>query len=735
MTEDRPSGWPPPLTRGKPAKPRGLGWYRHEVVAITLLLLLGATASPQTDRLAKLLGELRHSDEARHGCFEKEAILGSGDANTVGLSYQRSRGLAKVASARILLASLIEYALWPSEGAFDTLRRALDEAGPTESATEDVCRCLYFGGGEERARLMASLSPPAVGLFWAARVLHEDGRTEEALAAYRRSLEVDAANPRTRLLYAIALIDRQRADEAVRVLAEVPRTWAPGPADYWRARALVDAGNPSEARRLLEPLKAGWKDAPTTPEAWTSSAPVQPPSPPVCLLGRARADEGDEDGARVLLEQNKGCQSELGRLELRQDRPFEALLDLEQSPSADPPLLEALSQLGACEWAHADLARWREWCTSEHPTNSCSLLRRMEPGILAACPASPPQESVPSDVAVGSRLEAPRLLPFEERPVPPEHQWVGKRPEQGRSAKGFASLAEFTIIALSPIAQRIFAVSVSQDVDPRGEISAGGYWLHLSADRGRTWRGPYYLGFADQFPYVILPASRVPAFDGARVNLEVERREIDEATITFPPVGLRAKNVQKDLYLSIDVAAVERDSDQDGLTDLLEEKLALDPSTPDTDADGIPDGSDPLPLQPRSGAESSESGQLLEAVLPYLFGGPTPIQQTAANDEGGSAMYSQPRPFASARTLFISGLGVVLPHSAGVRAIVLPPAILEAYTRKFGATYAMALPHVAFDRDRQRALIRYDFGWRGGSLLAERKNGRWTITPRGSWIS
>ena len=98
-------------------------------------------------------------------------------------------------------------------------------------------------------------------------------------------------------------------------------------------------------------------------------------------------------------------------------------------------------------------------------------------------------------------------------------------------------------------------------------------------------------------------------------------------------------------------------------------------------------------------------------------------------------MYAQPRPFASARTLFISGDGAVLPHSAGVRAVMFPPAVLEQYWQKFGATYPMALPDIAFDQGRQRALIRYDFGWRGGSLLAERKDGRWTITPRGSWIS
>ena len=83
-----------------------------------------------------------------------------------------------------------------------------------------------------------------------------------------------------------------------------------------------------------------------------------------------------------------------------------------------------------------------------------------------------------------------------------------------------------------------------------------------------------------------------------------------------------------------------------------------------------------------------------------------------------------------ARQLAAKGHGadVALPHDAGVRAVVLPPAILEEYKRKFGATFPMALPDIAFDQDRQRALIRYNFGWRGGSLLAERKNGRWTIT-------
>jgi hypothetical protein len=293
------------------------------------------------------------------------------------------------------------------------------------------------------------------------------------------------------------------------------------------------------------------------------------------------------------------------------------------------------------------------------------------------------------------------MVSFEERRVPAEWRWVGKRPQGAPAASGYSALAHFAIVARSPAAQRMFALSVSQDLDPRGEVSAGGYWLHLSADRGKTWAPPYYLGFADQHPYVILPVTRAPPFVGDRVNIEVERREVDESTMTFPPVSLRAKNVVKNLYLSIDVAAVKRDSDGDGLTDLVEEKLGLDPHSPDTDRDGIADGSDPLPLQPRSEAELSEHGELLAEVLPYLFGGPPPVQQTAAGAHEGSAMYFQPQPFTSAKALFVSGADAMLPHGAGVRALVLSPPALEAYRRKFGATYPMVLPDIAFDLDRR----------------------------------
>src|SRR4030095_8395640 len=42
-------------------------------------------------------------------------------------------------------------------------------------------------------------------------------------------------------------------------------------------------------------------------------------------------------------------------------------------------------------------------------------------------------------------------------------------------------------------------------------------------------------------------------------------------------------------------ADLARDTDGDGLTDLLEERIVTDPNAADTDGDGILDGRDPLP--------------------------------------------------------------------------------------------------------------------------------------------
>ena len=53
-------------------------------------------------------------------------------------------------------------------------------------------------------------------------------------------------------------------------------------------------------------------------------------------------------------------------------------------------------------------------------------------------------------------------------------------------------------------------------------------------------------------PYVIVPNAKLPLLDGDTLQLAVDVREIDDASITFPPIGMKAKRQQHGLARSRD---------------------------------------------------------------------------------------------------------------------------------------------------------------------------------------
>jgi hypothetical protein len=703
---------------------------RLPVVGLLAVLALPPSPGPSGDDLARALERLHRWDERPYSCLaEEHGFPGSWSAVEAARRYQARRHLDSLESARALLAGLVEYALQPSAQKVDVWRQAHVRAGSPPAAAEDFCWCVYFSGADDRAALLETVRPTSIGEFWLGRLLHEGDRTAEALSHYRRSLQADPADPRSRLFAAIALVNEESPQEALELLAPIPVTWAPKAVAYWRARALLDAGKPAEARALLAVLPTPWVAETTVPDASTDAAPVQPPMGPECLTMLALASEGDLAGARAYAPK-ADCEAARGTIELKGGDPFEALMRFEGARDA-PGVVRSLARLRACDWARRDLEDLAEWCR-KLPRSECVQMVPARKEVEEVCPIDAGGPA-PVDPGLSTRLDQPRSMPFEERVVPPEWRSAGDRSQSRGSPPAQSALAQYAVVALSPVAPRMFAVSVSQDVDPRGEVSRGGYWLHLSPDRGHTWTGPFYLGLAEQFPYVVRGRSRVPAFTDERLNLEVERREVDASTITFPPVGLRAKTVAKDLYLSIDIAAVQRDRDGDGLTDLLEEKLALDPAAADTDGDGVVDGLDPTPLQAPA-ADADDRTAILEVLLPALFLGPSPIQQSAAAGGEASVMAAQPRPFTSLKTLFVRG-DVALSAIGGLRVIALPTAAFDVYVKKFGPTYPLALPDIAFDPSHGRAFVRYDMGWRGGTFVVVQRNGKWILTDNRSWVS
>lgn len=85
----------------------------------------------------------------------------------------------------------------------------------------------------------------------------------------------------------------------------------------------------------------------------------------------------------------------------------------------------------------------------------------------------------------------------------------------------------------------------------------------------------------------------------------------------------RAGNLNGTVTLSL--ATLRADTDKDGLPDIVEERLGLDPKQADTDGDGVPDGTDLNPLVSRTTPQSDRSA-ILQLVFYAVFGGdPSPL--------------------------------------------------------------------------------------------------------------
>jgi hypothetical protein len=76
-----------------------------------------------------------------------------------------------------------------------------------------------------------------------------------------------------------------------------------------------------------------------------------------------------------------------------------------------------------------------------------------------------------------------------------------------------------------------------------------------------------------------------------------------------------------DQRVEIRLADVLRDTDQDGWTDIEEQRLGLDPNKADTDGDGLADGMDPCPnYAPTNADASKENSIILQKAVFATFG-------------------------------------------------------------------------------------------------------------------
>ena len=334
----------------------------------------------------------------------------------------------------------------------------------------------------------------------------------------------------------------------------------------------------------------------------------------------------------------------------------------------------------------------------------------------------------------GREAIEPDPSPFPERPLPPELRSApGKESEAPAWPRGWTHLPQgFAPVRTGTSGALAVAVSQSGRYDPSGEVGAGGYWVHVSRDGGKTWGAPLYTGLADSFPYVVPTRSRLPLLEGETIRLEVAVSLLDTRSITYPPVGLRTRRKARDLFLEVPLSALQADSDNDGLTDiaahhlLLDQPSALAPFVVGSDRENCPARPDPI-------------RQLRSMLLMRMAGGRQDQALLEGIDKPADAPLSfdwAKMPTAKTWPLFIKGNPADFACMAlPVPAFVYGPAGETALQRKTPDFRLLDAPPIIMNRAGTRGFMRWSLGWTGGTTMAVLKPDGWHTVELESWIT
>jgi hypothetical protein len=321
----------------------------------------------------------------------------------------------------------------------------------------------------------------------------------------------------------------------------------------------------------------------------------------------------------------------------------------------------------------------------------------------------------------------PAPVPFRELPLSPAVQ--AKSPRSGADPEKLASLPKgYYPVRVELNGQKAAAISLSQRLDPNGEVTAGGYWLHLSEDGGKSWQLPLYTGLAEHFPYVVPDKARMPMIAGDHIQLEVEEALIDTASIGYPPVGMRLKRKRKDLYLDIPIADLLKDGDGDGLSDIAARHLLLDQPG---------NGKTPFVVgQERDCAAPSADTLARLEILKKIFA----VEARGLIEPAGERTellgpWRKSSP-SEKPPIFLEG------NPDDYRCVALDrPMIIyseddrERLRRHSPDFQLIELPPIRWNRDHTRGFVNWSMGWTGGTYRLVRDGNSWKLESISEWIT
>lgn len=138
-----------------------------------------------------------------------------------------------------------------------------------------------------------------------------------------------------------------------------------------------------------------------------------------------------------------------------------------------------------------------------------------------------------------------------------------------------------------------------------------GYWIALSNDYGKKWK-KYYTGLTVNKNYYFKSNSKIPLWKDLK-TLQIEAvivKKIADRVIMASPE--KFTTVKDSIAIELNIAKITKDSDSDGLTDIVEDIMLLNPHNPDTDGDGITDAKD---KNPRFKSKKTAKSILYEVLM------------------------------------------------------------------------------------------------------------------------
>lgn len=464
--------------------------------------------------------------------------------------------------------------------------------------------------------------------------------------------------------------------------------------------ALVDAGHVEEARAAYDPILDGdgvVKDV---------------------IFGNPRADLF----ARYLEDRDEGILWKLRPVALS-ERVAARFLDSNGLTDAARYLEQSACRQSAPERDRSDDATQFAALPADFHAHRARYERLLAESRRAAnCPT----------VATGAI--STRLPRYEETSLTAEQRALPKLP-------GFdthpALPPGFGLVRAEKRGDEIRALCLSTAADPMGEVGPGGYWLLRSRGADRGWDTPLYLGFQERGPYVAKSDARLSMFADGMLRLEADVAELDPDSISFPPVMLSVRREVPDIVLDLRLSDLERDTDGDGWTDILEVKLHTDPTRADTDGDGLSDALDDFPQASARGTPDGDAEiivDLLKRIMGFERAGI--IEPVRARDD--ASLLSGLRRSGAGSHLFQIVVGDPAKF-AGLRAesqvIILTEAQLWESRATSGPLYPLELPDILYDAKRGRAIVEWSAGWVGGTLLYRKVGGRWKAKEVSRWIT